>query len=364
MSHALGYGCWGFLGDGITDTPDGGRSHRGYLIRTLINSGFDVIMLQMDRDRLEAGQSIPLSQTYDTGFPPLDVLFLEWLWKIPNRNDRRGIIGGTPDWFRQRDLLAHYAGRCPIIIWDKDQTLDRTPAALQKLLQVCDTFVLEPSLYPLRPDRTRALFPFDPTRFNMSCEQSEHRHHPLIYIGNDYQRRRDFRKHLVPVSSEIDIWIFGKWPIPIKDDRIRYEGRIPYSQVKSEYGKAITTFLLAPPRYKKSGQFTQRIYEALCEGCLPLAARDYVGVARILEPSLIIESSQHIPEKIEWLRNLSRSGYESLLEAQRKRLHPFSSEEIVKTIHLAMANRLPRFGRSTPLRYGDGRQTKEATDAA
>ena len=31
----IGYSFWGFIGPGITDTPDGGRSHRATLIDAL-----------------------------------------------------------------------------------------------------------------------------------------------------------------------------------------------------------------------------------------------------------------------------------------------------------------------------------------
>ena len=50
----IGYSFWGFLGPGITDTPDGGRSHRATLIDALIARGHEVVFLQPDRDLTEA----------------------------------------------------------------------------------------------------------------------------------------------------------------------------------------------------------------------------------------------------------------------------------------------------------------------
>ena len=35
----IGYSFWGFLGHGVTDTPDGGRCHRRTLIDALIAAG-------------------------------------------------------------------------------------------------------------------------------------------------------------------------------------------------------------------------------------------------------------------------------------------------------------------------------------
>jgi hypothetical protein len=46
----IGYSFWGFLGPGITDTPDGGRSHRATLIEGLTAAGHDIVFLQPNRD--------------------------------------------------------------------------------------------------------------------------------------------------------------------------------------------------------------------------------------------------------------------------------------------------------------------------
>ena len=78
----IGYSFWGFLGPGITDTPDGGRSHRRTLIDGADRRGHDIVFLQPDRDRAEAGTR-RWPYTWDSsGFPDIDVLFLEWRWPI------------------------------------------------------------------------------------------------------------------------------------------------------------------------------------------------------------------------------------------------------------------------------------------
>ena len=167
----LGYSCWGFLGDGITDTPDGGRSHRSYLIKTILKEGYQVIMLQADRDLLEAQKPIQLGQVYDAGFPEIDLLFLEWRWIIPNRNDRKENPYYTPDWFRQLELISHYSVRCPILIWDKDKTFYKTPKAVLDILDNGKTYIIEPSLMPSKYNIFSALFPFDPHNYkkNVNC---------------------------------------------------------------------------------------------------------------------------------------------------------------------------------------------------
>lgn len=72
----IGYSFWGFLGPGVADTPDGGRSHRRVLIDGLRSRGHDLVFLQSDRDYTEAGLNLSEIYTWDVGLPEIDVLFL------------------------------------------------------------------------------------------------------------------------------------------------------------------------------------------------------------------------------------------------------------------------------------------------
>src|SRR6266511_2377091 len=81
----IGYSFWGFLGPGIRDTPDGGRSHRRTLVDGLRARGHDIVFLQANRDLLEAGDDLAGRYRWDSGLPELDALFLEWRWPIPGR---------------------------------------------------------------------------------------------------------------------------------------------------------------------------------------------------------------------------------------------------------------------------------------
>jgi hypothetical protein len=48
-------------------------------------------------------------------------------------------------------------------------------------------------------------------------------------------------------------------------------GRIPFEEVDRLYSRSLATVLLLPERYASVGQMTQRIFEAVLAGCLPLA---------------------------------------------------------------------------------------------
>ena len=120
----IGYSFWGFLGPGVTDTPDGGRSHRRTLIDGLTGAGHEIVFFQANRDLDEAGDDLRSPYAWDSGLPDIDVLMLEWRWAIPGRNDTAcGTPGHTCDLHRQDDLIRHYIqrhSRSPALIWDKD----------------------------------------------------------------------------------------------------------------------------------------------------------------------------------------------------------------------------------------------------
>src|SRR5438309_799432 len=120
----IGYSFWGFLGKGVLDTPDGGRSHRRVLVDGLRQHGGDLIFLQRNRDSLDAGELASDEHAWSAGFPDISLLFLEWRWPIQGRNFQVSPDSDlyTPDWDRQQALLDHYCinARTPTIIWDKD----------------------------------------------------------------------------------------------------------------------------------------------------------------------------------------------------------------------------------------------------
>ena len=108
----IGYSFWGFLGPGITDTPDGGRSHRRPLIDGLITAGHEVVFLQRNRDLHEAGYDLRRRYAWDDGLPAIDALFLEWRWPVPGRSTTPcGSPGHACDLHRQDELVAHYTAR-------------------------------------------------------------------------------------------------------------------------------------------------------------------------------------------------------------------------------------------------------------
>jgi hypothetical protein len=285
----IGYSFWGFIGSGVTDTPDGGRSHRGALLAGLLSRGLELVFLQKNRDRTEAGTELSRCYRWDLGHPDIDALFLEWRWPIEGRNTTQcGSVGHTCDLHRQQDLLDHYTYRLgiPTIVWDKDQRL----AADHPLRRLRHVTVCEAALHPNRgatsllfPVRDAAIDTADPRRL-----AAQPRETTLVYIGNQYDRDAAFDKYFSLPAREHVHKVAGKWTRTGQWPYVNFMGRVPFSQVEELHSTALGTILLLPERYARSGQMTQRLPEAVLSGCLPLTP------AAIRSASIFTPKSLHV----------------------------------------------------------------------
>lgn len=329
----IGYSFWGFLGPGITDTPDGGRSHRRPLVDALIASGHRIVFLQADRDQCEAGDIFDYD--FRTGFPDIDVLFLEWRWPIPGRNTTEcGSPGHTCDLHRQSELLNHYTAnrRIPTVIWDKDRRLSPdSPWRHHPGVTVCEA-ALNPS-----PGATSLLFPvadewLDPT----SPERLARANRPLslVYVGNQYDRDDAFARYFAPAAEHVSHAVVGKWQDTAGWPHVNFVGRLGFEDAMALYGTALATVLLLPQRYARAGQMTQRIFEAVLSGCLPLCPAEIRHAERFVPDPLLVRNGSDV---VRTLRRLRReAGTETharLLADCVSRLEPFRLSRQIKVLN-------------------------------
>ncbi|CAG7651250.1 glycosyltransferase family protein [Actinacidiphila bryophytorum] len=329
----IGYSFWGFLGPGVTDTPDGGRSHRRPLVDGLLGRGHEIVFLQADRDRTEAGDDLGGAYVFDAGFPDVEVLFLEWRWAIEGRNTTPcGSPGHTCDLHRQADLLMHYAQRAvPVVIWDKDRQLSgddpwrRTPG-----VTVC-----EAALGPTAGAH-RLLFPVDDALLDAAAPAAlaaQPRPVGLGYVGNQYDRDEAFDAFFAPAARTVPHVVGGKWPRTSAWPHVTFLGRVPFAEVHHIYGRSLATVLLLPERYAAAGQMTQRIFEAVLAGCLPLAPADIRGVETFVPRSLIVRDGDDVARHVETLRALAGSReHVELLAACLERLDVFRLSRQVEAL--------------------------------
>ncbi len=321
----IGYSFWGFLGPGITDTPDGGRSHRATLVDGLLRRGHDVVFLQVDRDRLEAGHDLTDTYRWDSGFPQIDVLFLEWRWPISGRNTTDcGTAGHTCDLHRQAELLAHYTDRgVRTIVWDKDRRLPAEhPLRTARHVVIC-----EAALYPSHGS-TRLLFPVDDSVLDAvdpTALARGDRDLDLVYVGNQYDRDDAFSTYFLPAARvHPRHLVAGKWTDTTAWPRVRFVGRVGFTEVELLHRRAVSTILLLPERYAAVGQMTQRIIEAVTTGCLPLTPTNIRGAGTFVPKPLLISSGEETAGRVAVMRGLyGRARHVELLADCVARLEPF-----------------------------------------
>ncbi len=267
----IGYSFWGFLGPGITDTPDGGRSHRRPLVDGLAAAGHEIVFLQRNRDLHEAGLDLRRLYAWDEGLPPVDALFLEWRWPVPGRSATPcGSPGHTCDLHRQDQLIRHYTreGKVPTIVWDKDlQLTAASPLRSLPNVTVCEAGLrtspgAESLLFPVADS---ALSTADPVAL-----AARPRPLPLVYAGNQYDRDEAFSQYFAPAARRLQHRVAGKWPRTSAWPHVNFTGRCPYPEVRELHLSALATVLLLPARYTRAGQMTQRLPEAVLAGCLPV----------------------------------------------------------------------------------------------
>lgn len=302
----IGYGFWGFLGPGITDTPDGGRSHRPALVNGLIAAGHDIVLLQPNRDLDEAGHDLTGRYTWDSGLPGLDALFLEWRWPIRGRSTTEcGSPGHTCDLHRQDELLARYTlgRRTPTIVWDKDLQLD----ADSPLRSLPNVTVCEAALAP-GPGAVSLLFPVEDDALDgadPAALAAMPRPLPLLYVGNQYDRDDAFAEFFAPAAERTVHRVAGKWTRTSGWPHVNFTGRCAFPEVRRLYESSLATVLLVPDRYARAGQMTQRVFEAVLAGCLPLTPAT-LPFARVFTPvSLHVCSGQQAADRIADLQGIA-----------------------------------------------------------
>jgi hypothetical protein len=344
----IGYSFWGFLGPGILDTPDGGRSHRRTLIDTLRaaptarsrrEDGHDVVFLQANRDLREAGLDLRNTYTWDAGLPALDCLFLEWRWPIAERNTTEcGTAGHTCDLHRQAELIRHYTvqKRTPTLLWDKDLQLpQRDPLRRFSCVTVC-----EAALHPT-PGARSLLFPVDDAVLDDAdpvALAAKARPLPMAYVGNQYDRDDAFTRFFAPAAAHLPHRVAGKWTRTSDWPHVTFSGRCSFEEVEKIYSTALATVLLLPERYTRAGQMTQRIFEAVLAGCLPLTPATIHDAATFTPASLHVRDSEDVVAVVQHLGKLAgTSAHADLIAACLHRLDIFRVSRQVKTISQVMA---------------------------
>ena len=329
----IGYSMWGFLGNGVLDTPDGSRAYRRSFIDRLRAGGHEIVVLQRNRDRLEAADGFGTAYRWDMGLPALDAIIFEWRWALPGRNTTPcGSPGHTCDLHRQTELLDWYTRRrrTPTLIWD----LDRQMPADDPLRALANVVVGEFGVLTT-PGARRLVCPVPDELLHAADAKNlakRVRELSLVYVGNQYDRDEHFGRFFAPAAQYVSHVVAGKWPRTQAWPHVTFTGRIAYREVERVHGRALATVLLLPERYWQVGHMTSRWWEALVAGCLPLVPAEVHGADAYLPRELHVADGCQVVDRLTWLRSITGTReHVDLLAACLARLEPFRCSTVART---------------------------------
>ncbi|MCF2434354.1 hypothetical protein LV779_02995 [Streptomyces thinghirensis] len=179
--------------------------------------------------------------------------------------------GHTCDLHRQAQLINHYTARhrTPTVIWDKDRTLRaesvwrRTAHTRVQRGRACANPRAHSLLFPVAEDLPRPGRCPRPWRRGPGISRSA-----TWAISTTATSPSTASSPRQPPASST--WSPGNGPRPAAGRAVRFAGRIPFEDAAGVYGRSLATVLMLPERYAAVGQMTQRIFEAVLAGCLPL----------------------------------------------------------------------------------------------
>ncbi len=270
---------------------------------------------------------------------------LEWRWPLDGRNTTLcGATGHTCDLHRQAELVGHYTVRVglPTVVWDLDRHLD-TADPLRRLanVAVCE-FATQPS-----PGATTLLCPVPDDTLDAAdpgALAALRRPVPLVYIGNQYDRDEAFDAFFAPAAALVEHRVAGKWTRVARWPWVNFTGRCAFADVQRIHGQALATVLLLPERYAMVGHITQRLFEAVLAGCLPIMPATVVDGQRFVPEALLAADGLQVTEKIDFLSMIAGSQeHADLIAACLRRLEPMRlSRQIAVLRHLLFALPSPK----------------------
>jgi hypothetical protein len=382
----IGYSAWGFVGDGVLDSPDGGRLTRSLFLSHLIDKGHDIVWLQKNRDVDASGKQFCISNTanykddwektrlcglrYSEDLPTIDMLFLEWRWPLLNRNffsdgseNHKLERNYTPDLDRQKELLAYYAAKTntQIVIWDKDETM--TPADEYELIEQMygvspeisisefeskvseinatgEIIIFSPALFPIKQvlPRKTLLFPCDLAKIRGTRVNHEVRY-AIGYVGSQYDRDEQVYKYINPFSFRHpqQVIFAGNWmKYPEKAKRnemnfpcISFTDRILPRDMWKIYRSCLTSVLLCKQNYAEHGHITQRIHEVAANGVIAIGLKEQKGIERFILEENIVSDAYDLEACIDHLMHLSIEKKQQILDKQIEMLELFDIKNVM-----------------------------------
>jgi hypothetical protein len=264
----LGLSYWGFCEEfdspSPAKTPDGHRFGRPIFVKEMQKKGHKVYALQEKREFNKA-----LCDIYDSGFPDIDILFVEWRWPTYKNF---GETKKESDLDRQEALLSYYHGKIPVVLWDTDCKITYEDERRWPLAILAD-----PGLNPklLTRKRERLMFWSD---WEEKIPVSENAHE-YGYVGNNYDRKEQFEKYYAQPAIDlrnmgIQTSAYGNWlEFSIERDHpyttiqkyhnISFRERVNFYESMKVLNNMLFTTHITKDEYAKHGLVTARYLESI-----------------------------------------------------------------------------------------------------
>jgi hypothetical protein len=138
--------------------------------------------------------------------------------------------------------------------------------------------------------------------------------------------------------------VAGKWTRTQRWPEVNFHGRVSFAAVDNLYRRAVCTMLLLPDRYARVGHMTQRLFEAVLAGCLPLTPITIRDAATFTPARLHVADGATAAQKIAHLiRIVGTDEHIDLVSECLTKLNRFRLSRQVATVDRQMA-RIVRVG--------------------
>ena len=335
----LGISYWGFCesfeSSREAKTPDGHRYGRPIMVDSLVKKNHEVYSLQ------ERRESAPYPGIrYDLGFPDIDILFVEWRWKTYKNSGQNKF---EPDLDRQFELLSHYHGKIPIIIWDCDYKVSEVDELMWP-----EAIIADPAFEPRKLTRSRErlmfwtdwkrLLPVNQTSFEYG------------YVGNNYERPDAFERYYSRPSAElrnlgIQTTVHGNW-LEVSPERespsklissnmnIAFAPRLNFYESMKRLNSFICTTHITKPEYARRGFASPRYVENIVSNVPGLVPEEFL-VSGLLGNRWMVSGAADVVNKTKLISSMSIEDRTSLILEQENNLKSngvFSIDGVVEFI--------------------------------
>lgn len=301
------------------------------MVDELLRRGHNVVQLQQRRERrlyrcglLEFDHLFVNDDSAGSGLPELDVLFVEWRWRIVGKP--------TIDWDRQVELLDHYSRvGTPIVVLDTDLKVSEEDERRWPKMIVCD-----PCLRPRELTRPRVRMPFcsDFTRVHEARQGSVH----YRYVGNNYERDEQFVRYYAGPARELrerlglQTTVHGNWLTPSPERQhprgvlqaypgVAFVPRLPFRDVHGTLNDSVAVCHITKPEYARHGNITMRYLEAVAAGVPALVPAESLPMREVGDGcGLLVNGPEDVVRKVKNLADMSARDRDHLVSAQERAL--------------------------------------------